>query len=103
MIIIFGIIGSVVFGLYVEKTRKYKNALSICALLSLVGMVAFSMVLFTENIVAVAAVTSFLGFCLTPILPLGLELACEITFPVGEAVSGGAMIGMSQIIGVIQV
>lgn len=90
-------------GLYVEKTRKYKKAIIICILTSLIAFALFSGMLYSKSLTLLAVGTAFLGFFMTPILPLGLEFACEITFPVGEAVSGGAMIGMSQFVGAIQV
>lgn len=75
----------------------------ICILTSLVAFAAFAATMFIQSIVMLSIMTAFLGFFMTPILPLGLEFACEITFPIGEAVSGGAMIGMSQFVGAVQV
>lgn len=82
-----------------EKSRKYKKTIAFCTLIGVVAFGAYAGILFTENIVILAGITAFVGFFLTPVLPLGLEFACEITFPVGEAVSGGALIGVSQVLG----
>lgn len=103
IIIVSGLVGSIVMGLFVEKTRKYRKALIICVLSALFAFGFFIGAMFVQNIIVLAIVTTFLGFFMTPILPLGLEFACEITFPIGEAVTGGTMIGMSQLVGAIQV
>ena len=36
-----------------------------------------------------------------PILPIGMEFACEITFPVGEAMSDGFLMTAGQVAGII--
>lgn len=90
-------------GLYVGKTRKYKKAIIICIVISLIAIGGFVGSMFTGSILVLATVTGLMGFFMTPIFPLGLEFACEITFPIGEAVSGGVINIMAQFIGVVQV
>lgn len=52
-------------------------------------MVAFTLLIFV-NSNSLAVVLGFLiGLILIPIIPIGFEFACEITFPIGEAMSGG--------------
>ena len=36
----------------------------------------------------------------TPFYTIGMNYACEITYPVGESINGGLMISMSQISGI---
>jgi len=43
------------------------------------------------------------GLFLIPILPLSFDLACECSFPVGEAVAAGMLMTGGQIVGIIQV
>ena len=89
--------------LYVEKTKKYKKALQFCSIMAFIGKILFIALLSTCNFWLISIGISFIGFFLLPILPLGFELACEITFPVGEAVSNGALMAGSQVFGVLMV
>ena len=89
--------------LYVEKTKKYKKTLQFCSIMAFIGKIIFLAVLSTGNFWLISIGISFTGFFLLPILPIGFELACEITFPVGEAVSNGALISGSQLLAIFMV
>ncbi len=39
------------------------------------------------------------GFFTIPLVPLSYDLGCEITFPVGEALSTGILITTGQLVG----
>ena len=56
----------------------------------------FSFVVFSLGIAGV-------GLFLLPVLPLSFELACECSFPVGEAMAAGMLMTGGQIIGVAEV
>lgn len=43
------------------------------------------------------------GFFATPLIPLCLEFACEITFPVSETISSGLIYKSGQLFGVTMV
>ncbi len=43
----------------------------------------------TENVYVVMIVICLLGMALYPVVPVQIELASEIVFPVGEATSTG--------------
>lgn len=58
----------------------------------------FTGLLYSHNFYALAAATFILGFVLSPSGPLALEFAVEITFPVGEALSGGIILCWIQIV-----
>jgi FLVCR family MFS transporter 7 len=44
---------------------------------------------------------SLLGFFMVPVMPLSFELACELSFPVGEAIAAGMLVTGGQLIGII--
>jgi hypothetical protein len=44
-----------------------------------------------------------IGFFIVPFIPLTFELTCEITFPIGEAISTGLLMTGGQIIALIYV
>ncbi|KRT86235.1 membrane transporter [Oryctes borbonicus] len=63
-------------------------------------MVIYTFTLNT-NIVIVYIVSTFLGFSMTGLLPVGFELASELTFPEPEGTSTGVLNASSQLFGVI--
>jgi len=38
---------------------------------------------------------------MVPVMPLSFELACELSFPVGEAIAAGMLVTGGQLIGII--
>jgi len=58
-------------------------------------MFAFALVLPTGSNILLYVAAASLGFALAPSLTIGIEFACEVGFPVGEAYSNG----MIQIVG----
>jgi FLVCR family MFS transporter 7 len=92
MLIGCGVVGATVFSLIVEQRLNYKQLLLICCGCGLLStgwvMVAlnyeYSFVVFSLGIAGI-------GLFLLPVLPLSFELACECSFPVGEAVAAGML------------
>ena len=46
---------------------------------------------------------SLLGLVLTPLQPISYEFGIELTYPIGEAMTGGILVCAGQIIGIIQI
>jgi FLVCR family feline leukemia virus subgroup C receptor-related protein len=103
LLIVVGLVGCIALGIIAEKTRKYKLTVAASNFLGMVACGIYIGVLYSKSIVALAIITSILGFFVTAMLPLGLEFAAELTFPVGEALSGGGINGLSQLTGIAQV
>jgi len=91
--IVSGIVGSAIFGLLVDKTRSYKFTLLGCYL---AGAAATGVLVFIlaqpGRFVILMFVSLFLGFAMTPTLPLTFELGMEISYPYGEAISTGVLL-----------
>ena len=88
LVIVMGLIGAMLFGLYVDKTKKFKSSLIICTILGSIGIIAMFLVLeFYNNYYLCAFTACFWGFFLMPMIPLCYDLGCEIAFPVGEAMA----------------
>ncbi|GJQ67523.1 hypothetical protein Trydic_g8335 [Trypoxylus dichotomus] len=100
LIVFAGMIGSVICGILLDKTRKFKETTLAVYILSLLGMIIYTFTLNT-NIVIVYIVSTFLGFSMTGLLPVGFELASELTFPEPEGTSTGVLNASSQLFGVI--
>ena len=52
----------------------------------------FSAALYYDSTPFVYITVFLIGFFTTPVLPLSFELACELVFPVGEALAVGTLI-----------
>ena len=89
--IFFGVVGSFVLGIYLDKSAKFKFLINMTSggaiILILLGLVTlpFNKWVFTLNL-------ALIGFTVIPIIPISYGFAVELTFPVPEAMSNGMMI-----------
>lgn len=60
-------------------------------------------VLYSYKFVYPAVACFIMGFAALPLLPLSFDLACELTFPIGEALTTGLLMTGGQIVGAIEV
>ncbi|XP_026276854.1 feline leukemia virus subgroup C receptor-related protein 1 isoform X1 [Frankliniella occidentalis] len=101
LIVVAGLLGSLLCGLLLDVTRKYKEVTLSIYLLSFGGMIAFAASFYSSSIWMLYISGSFLGFFLTGYLPLGFELAAELTYPEPEGTSAGLLNVSAQVFGLI--
>jgi len=99
--LVSGLVGSIVWGIYVDSTKKYKFSIIICGIMSLLAMATIALLTPQESYLLVCLGTGFYGFFTTPVFPLAYEFSAELSFPVAEAASGGLMVVMTQIFGAL--
>ena len=93
LLIIMGIVGAVLLGLYVEHNLKFQKVLSLCIFIGAIVMAMFYVSLWLEfRFGIICVLMGFAGFVLVPVIPLGFELAVELCFPVGEAIVAGMLV-----------
>ncbi|XP_077194881.1 choline/ethanolamine transporter FLVCR1 [Paroedura picta] len=100
-LVVAGMVGSIICGLWLDCTKTYKQTTLIVYILSFVGMVAFTFTLDCGHLIAVFVTGGVLGFFMTGYLPLGFEFAAEITYPESEGTSSGLLNASAQIFGII--
>ncbi|XP_075195266.1 choline/ethanolamine transporter FLVCR1 isoform X2 [Anomaloglossus baeobatrachus] len=100
-LVIAGMIGSVICGMWLDYTKTYKQTTLIVYILSFIGMLIFTFTLNLGNIIIVFATGGVLGFFMTGYLPLGFEFAVEITYPESEGTSSGLLNASAQIFGIL--
>jgi len=100
LVIVLGLVGSAVAGIVVDKTHWYKATIIVCLLGGTGAGVMMTLCLRPDNFILLAVSGAFLGFSITPVIPIGLELATEISFPLGEATPTGILLCSGQITGV---
>ncbi|XP_041475060.1 feline leukemia virus subgroup C receptor-related protein 2-like [Lytechinus variegatus] len=100
-LVLTGMVGSVVTGFWLDRTRSYRGTTVTVYVLSLVGMICFTFTLKLGEIWVVFGITALLGFFMTGYLPLGFEFAAELTFPEPEGTSSGLLNASAQTFGII--
>ncbi|XP_048220124.1 solute carrier family 49 member A3 [Perognathus longimembris pacificus] len=97
LFIVFGILGALVLGLYVDRTKCFTEATKIGLCLTSMACVAFALVSrLQEQHVALAVICSLFGLFGFSVAPVAMELAVECSFPVGEGASAGLVFVLGQ-------
>jgi hypothetical protein len=102
-LILSGLVGSGVFAVIVGKYRTYKKCLVITYIGGIVAGTAFALTLLAKDVYVTACVCCVFGFLMLPVLPISFELGCELTYPVGEAMTGGLLNAGGQVWGILQI
>nr|XP_019593650.1 PREDICTED: feline leukemia virus subgroup C receptor-related protein 1 [Rhinolophus sinicus] len=100
-LVVAGMVGSILCGLWLDYTKTYKQTTLIVYILSFFGMVIFTFTLDIGYIFIVFITGGVLGFFMTGYLPLGFEFAVEITYPESEGTSSGLLNAAAQIFGIL--
>ncbi|XP_049917076.1 feline leukemia virus subgroup C receptor-related protein 2 isoform X2 [Epinephelus moara] len=100
-IVIAGMAGSLICGIWLDKTKTYKQTTLAVYLLSLIGMLVYTFTLNLGHLWVVFITAGVLGFFMTGYLPLGFEFAVELTYPESEGTSSGLLNCSAQIFGII--
>ncbi|XP_047466231.1 feline leukemia virus subgroup C receptor-related protein 2 isoform X3 [Mugil cephalus] len=100
-IVIAGMAGSLICGIWLDKTKTYKQTTLAVYTLSLIGMMVYAFTLNLGHLWVVFVTAGILGFFMTGYLPLGFEFAVELTFPESEGTSSGLLNCSAQIFGII--
>ncbi|XP_029982438.1 choline/ethanolamine transporter flvcr2a isoform X4 [Sphaeramia orbicularis] len=100
-IIIAGMVGSLICGIWLDKTKSYRQTTLFVYLMSLIGMLVYAFTLNLGHLWVVFITAGVLGFFMTGYLPLGFEFAVELTYPESEGTSSGLLNCSAQIFGII--
>ncbi|CAK9813790.1 Uncharacterized MFS-type transporter C09D4.1 [Anthophora quadrimaculata] len=100
-IVCAGMLGSVVCGIVLDKTHKFKETTLGVYLLSFLGMIIFTFTLDSNSILVLYLTAGLLGFFVTGYLPVGFEFAAELTYPEPEGTSAGLLNAVCQVFGIV--
>ncbi|KAM5272527.1 choline/ethanolamine transporter FLVCR2 [Ctenodactylus gundi] len=100
-IIIAGMFGAMISGIWLDKSKTYKETTLAVYIMTLVGMVVYTLTLNLEHLWVVFITAGTLGFFMTGYLPLGFEFAVELTYPESEGISSGLLNVSAQVFGII--
>lgn len=102
-----GVISSVTFSFILDKYKKFKLYMSILCIVGIIFQIFLTFLLEISrtkglNGYAIGMVFySLINATVIPFYTLGMNYACEITYPVGESINGGFMMVMTQLFGII--
>ncbi|XP_068454783.1 heme transporter FLVCR1 [Clinocottus analis] len=100
-LVVAGMVGSILCGVWLDHTKMYKMTTLIVYGLSFLGMLVFTFTLDLGSIILVFFTAGALGFFMTGYLPLGFEFGVEITYPESEGTSSGLLNAFAQFFGII--
>ncbi|XP_029458607.1 solute carrier family 49 member A3 [Rhinatrema bivittatum] len=104
LFILFGIIGALLLGLYIDRTKKFEEVTKICFSLTALASIGFALASqLRKQIILLAVICSVFGFCGFSIYPICMELSVECSYPVGEGTSTGLIFISGQIQGIIYI
>ncbi|KAM3960862.1 LOW QUALITY PROTEIN: histamine transporter [Aphomia sociella] len=101
VIVVAGMTGSVICGLILDKTHKFKETTLAVYAASVVGMIIFTFTLDCGIIGVVYLSSIILGFFMTGYLPVGFEFASEVTYPEPEGTTSGILNAVVQVFGIL--
>ncbi|XP_051581308.1 feline leukemia virus subgroup C receptor-related protein 1 isoform X1 [Myxocyprinus asiaticus] len=100
-LVLAGMVGSILCGFWLDRTKLYKLTTLIVYILSFIGMVVFTFTLDLKHLPVVFFTSGVLGFFMTGYLPIGFEFGVEITYPESEGTSSGLLNAFAQVFGII--
>ncbi|KAM6133106.1 choline/ethanolamine transporter FLVCR2 [Phoenicopterus ruber ruber] len=99
-IVLSGMVGALISGIWLDRTKTYKQTTLVVYIMSLVGMIAYTFTLSLGHLWVVFVTAGMLGFFMTGYLPLGFEFAAELTYPESEGTSSGLLNVSAQVFGI---
>lgn len=100
-LVIAGMVGSLLCGIWLDRTKTFKITTLAVYFFSLSGMIIYTFTLNLGHLWVVFITAGALGFFMTGYLPLGYEFAAELTYPESEGTSSGLLNVSAQIFGII--
>ena len=101
---IAGILSSLLVSAIVDKYKNYKQIFIILNIIGIIfhGICTLFIELFEDYTFIILIVCStFCYCCILPIYTCSMDFVCELTYPVGETISGGIIMTFTQISGII--
>jgi len=101
-IVVCGMVGSVICGIILDKTHRFKETTLVVYIMAVVGMVLYTITFqYGQHIVLTFVTAGCVGFFMTGYLPVGFEFAAELTYPEPEVTSSGLLNASAQFFGII--
>lgn len=94
-----GMVGAGIIGPILDCTHMYRLILKTGFAMAVGGLTFVLLQLIPDNQIAISVGFGWMGFCMMPLLPTGLEAAVECTFPVPEEMSATLLMLVGNVAG----
>eukprot|EP01138_Halocafeteria_seosinensis_P002607 gb/GECG01002665.1/.p1 GENE.gb/GECG01002665.1/~~gb/GECG01002665.1/.p1 ORF type:complete len:506 (+),score=39.61 gb/GECG01002665.1/:1-1518(+) len=101
VLIVSGLVGAVIAGAILEKTKALIEVLKAMVIISFIGIATVLLLLRPDMFPYLTAAFAIMGLAILPLLPACMENAAEMTYPVHEDTSTALLIGGGQVAGII--
>nr|CAH0103593.1 unnamed protein product [Daphnia galeata] len=99
-IVVSGMFGSILFGVILDKTKKFKETTLVTYFFALAGIITYTFTFLFEYIPITFVAAGVAGFFMTGYLPVGFEFGAELTYPEPEVISAGLLNASAQVFGI---
>ncbi|KAI8342364.1 major facilitator superfamily domain-containing protein [Chlamydoabsidia padenii] len=99
--ILAGIVGAIVTGQFIDRTKMHKLVLRIYVPIAGFMHLALLLVVKKDNYTVIMVICAILGFFIFSLLPVALELSVECSYPVSETISSASLWMCSQVISLV--
>ena len=104
--IISGLVGSLIGGLLLDKTKRFEEISKICFSMSAITSICIALVLMWNNDNSLVYYLTLFSFCVfgffgLPLLPICMEMSVECVYPIPEATSTGLLFIAGQLVGIV--
>jgi MFS family permease len=96
-----GVLGAAGVGVFMDATHAYRTAVKGGFIACLVSMVFMLMMLRPNNMTPLTVAFALMGLTMMPLYPVTLEAAVECTYPIAEENSGGLLMLVGNVIGMV--
>lgn len=101
----FGIVAALVVSTILDKWKKFRLTMLILNLAGIITLILITILLEVvaeeQLFIVIIILFSLLICCAVPIFSTGMDYVCELTYPVGESISGGLIMCCNQISGIV--
>jgi len=102
-ILVGGVCGSAVIGSYLDRSKRLKETMQRMLTMSIftIFLLCYVFLSPSHSNIFLSCIGFMAGFFLVPLLPIGLELGAESSYPTSEALSSSLLVLGGQVCGVL--
>ena len=107
IMILSGIVGSVLAGLFVDATKRLEETAKVCFAMSALANILFTLAQLYDNqtwsYATIMLAFALIGFFGLPLLPVCMEMSVECVYPIPEETATGLLFIAGQIFGIAMI
>lgn len=100
---VLGLVSAVIVSIVIDKYKRYKVVFLLLILVGFVSQVVITIaseVFFEKAFIVLLVCWPIIAVCALPVYSIGMDYVIELTYPVGELISGGFVMSGAQVVGI---